>query len=121
MLAPRRALDDLKGDAQAKCEEFFELFSAEQPAPSDATVLAIGAQMDATYHRTRLGGLFALSDGDAEACIAVAAPHDNARGWRLAIEYEAGFKFASGSKRKATSCRHIDDLGRPHTCWRDSQ
>ena len=92
---PAPTLASVMGDAQAKCADFWRLLAEEQPAPSDATVIAIGNELLKMYHRTRLGGLFAISVGDSEACIAVAAPGDNARGWRLAIEHEAGFTFAS--------------------------
>ena len=86
-----RCLEDMKGDSQARCLDFFEGFALDLPAPLDAELKAIAAELFTTFKRARLGGLFKVSPGDAEEAMARATSDPS--GWRLAIEEQAGFTF----------------------------
>ena len=93
----RPTLESMKGDSNARCMNFFAAYAEELPDLMATSLTAIGDLLFKNHMRARLGELFLLSPGDVEATISKAAPGDNPRGWRLAIEAQAGFNFESSN------------------------
>ena len=92
---PALNVADFKGDSNALCKDFFESYATELPAPLDDQLRQISVALFANHMRSRLGGLFKLLAGDAEETIGSVTSVSAARGWRLAIQEQAGMTFAA--------------------------
>ena len=88
-------LEDMKGDEQARCVDWFKAYAQDLPTPLDAEMSRIGMSIFAAHKRARLGGLFKIAQGDVESTIGSVA--SDPRGWRMAMEEAAGFTFAQGN------------------------
>ena len=87
-------LADMKGDADASVEDFFELYAEELPAALGDKCRRVGNTFLSRYGRARLGKLFALSAGNAREVLQACELDE---GWLETIEEMAGFTFRDHS------------------------
>lgn len=91
---PMATLADMKGDADASVEHFFERYAKELPAALADKCRRVGTTFLSRYGRARLGKLFALSAGNAREVLQTCELDP---GWLETIEEMAGFTFRDHS------------------------
>ena len=90
------SLEAMHGDRQARCIDFFKAYADDLPAPLNRQLINISEALFRVHKRARLGSLFMVSQGAAEATIREAEPEEDAIGWREAIEAQSGMLFNTG-------------------------
>ena len=91
---PMATLADMKGDADASVEHFFERYAEELPAVLGDKCRRVGTTFLSRYGRARLGKLFALPAGNAREVLQTC---ELDAGWLETIEEIAGFTFRDHS------------------------
>ena len=76
--------------------DFFKAYADDLPSPLNHKMINISQALFRVHKRARLGSLFMVAQGAAEATIRAAEPEDDAIGWREAIEAQSGMLFNTG-------------------------